>query len=57
MKIREYYKIVKALVLALEARAYYLKGHSYRVTKYAILIGRNLRLARAQMGTRFPRRS
>lgn len=50
MKRHEYYKTVKALVMALEARAYYLKGHSDRVTKYAFLIGESLNLPRIQLG-------
>lgn len=50
MKRQDYYKIVKALVMALEARAYYLKGHSDRVTRYAFLIGKCLKLTRVQLG-------
>lgn len=49
MKRHSHYKIVKALVLALEARACYLKGHSDRVTKYAFLIGKQLRLPKTQL--------
>ena len=48
MKREVYFKTVKALILALEARAYYLKGHSNRVTRYAIYIGKKLKLPKEQ---------
>lgn len=49
MKRETYFKIVKALILALEARAYYLRGHSNRVTKYALLVGKELGLPKIQL--------
>ncbi len=44
MSIKLYYKIVKALMFALEARASYLKGHSERVTRYSMMLGKKLGL-------------
>ncbi len=49
MRKEVYFKTVKALILALEARAYYLRGHSSRVTSYAILMGKRLRLPKEQL--------
>lgn len=49
MKREVYFKTVKALIMALEARAYYLRGHSGRVTSYAILIGKRLNLPKEQL--------
>jgi len=49
MRRETYFKIVKALILALEARAYYIKDHSNRVTKYALLIGKKLTLPKPQI--------
>lgn len=49
MKKETYFKTVKALILALEARAYYLRGHSNRVTKYALSIGKQLGLPKIQI--------
>ncbi|MFH1782465.1 MAG: HD domain-containing phosphohydrolase [Candidatus Omnitrophota bacterium] len=48
MSSKDYYKIAKALVLALEARAYYLRGHSERVTRYALLLAKKLKLTKEQ---------
>ncbi|MBU0759020.1 MAG: HD-GYP domain-containing protein [Candidatus Omnitrophica bacterium] len=49
MSKKLYYQIAKALILALEARAYCLKGHSYRVTKYALEIAKSLELPRSKL--------
>lgn len=49
MRREVYFKTVKALILALEARAYYLRGHSGRVTNYAILIGKRLNIPKEQL--------
>lgn len=44
---RNYLDTVKALVLAMESRYPYMKGHSGRVTRFAIKIARQLQLAEA----------
>ncbi|MFH1478762.1 MAG: HD-GYP domain-containing protein [Candidatus Omnitrophota bacterium] len=44
MSIKDYYHVVRALMLAIEVRAPYLKGHSERVTRYALLLARKLGL-------------
>ena len=41
---RIYLSAIKALVLAMEARSPYMKGHSKRVTRYAIKIARHMQL-------------
>ena len=49
MNKKGYYNIVRALILALEVRAYYLKGHSNRVTKLALSIGKKLKLSKSKL--------
>lgn len=39
---KNYFDTIHALVLALEARDYYTRGHTERVTKYALELGRAL---------------
>jgi PAS domain S-box-containing protein len=46
---RNYFNTIHALVLAVEARDPYTRGHTERVTKFALQIGRALELSVAQM--------
>jgi PAS domain S-box-containing protein len=48
---KNYFDTVHALVLAEEARDPYMRGHTERVTKYAVSIGRILRLSPSEMET------
>jgi len=48
---KNYFDTVHALVLAEEARDPYTRGHTERVTKYAVAVGRALRLDEAELET------
>jgi putative nucleotidyltransferase with HDIG domain len=46
---RTYIDTIKALVLAMESRYPYMKGHSTRVTRYAVRIARQMKLSDTDM--------
>jgi HD-GYP domain-containing protein (c-di-GMP phosphodiesterase class II) len=46
---KNYFDTVHALVLAEEARDPYMRGHTERVTKYAVSIGRGLHLSEQEL--------
>jgi len=46
---RNYFDTIHALVLAIEARDPFARGHTERVTKYALEVARSLRFSRQEM--------